>query len=85
MHRVRKGETLGMLARKYGTSVDAIKRANGLRSNLIRAKQSYRIPRAGTAPVVRAQPVAIPRRSLPPHAPTRPTPPASAADSTSDA
>ena len=75
MHKVRKGETLGMLARKYGTTVEAIKRANGLRSNLIRAKRSYRIPRVGAAPVVvRAQQIAFPRRSLPPHPPSHPLP-----------
>ena len=31
-HRVRRGETLGSLARRYGTSVSAIRAANGLRA-----------------------------------------------------
>jgi penicillin-insensitive murein endopeptidase len=67
-HKVRKGETLGHMARRYGTSVSAIKRANGLRSSLIRAGKSYRIPKRGgvkPAPNV-AQ---IPARRIPPDRP----------------
>ena len=64
-HKVRKGQTLGHMARKYGTSVSAIKRANGLRSNLIRAGKSYRIPRrGGVKPAPKA--VMIPPRKIPP-------------------
>jgi murein endopeptidase len=63
-HRVRKGETLGMLARKYATSVPALREANGLRSNLIVAGREYRIPKRGgiTAPAR----LAVPERRLPP-------------------
>jgi membrane-bound lytic murein transglycosylase D len=43
-HRVRSGETLGAIARKYGASVSAIQKANGLRSHRIRAGQRLRIP-----------------------------------------
>ncbi len=46
-HRVRKGETLGRLARRYGTSVRAIQRANGLRGTTIQARRTYKIPRRG--------------------------------------
>src|SRR5690606_22619868 len=46
-HRVRNGETLGRLARRYGTSVEAIQRANGLRGTTIQAKKVYKIPRPG--------------------------------------
>lgn len=63
-HRVKKGETLGMLARKYGTTVREIQRANGLRSTKIIAKQSYRIPRRGQA--LSAAAVAVPARRTPP-------------------
>ncbi len=64
-HRARRGDTLGKLARRYGTSVKAIQRANGLRSTVIIAKKSYRIPQEGaTAP--RPGPVTIPERRLPP-------------------
>jgi penicillin-insensitive murein endopeptidase len=63
-HRVKKGETLGMLARKYKSTVRAIRDANGLRSNLIRAGRDYRIPKRGG---VAAPPhAAIPERRLPP-------------------
>ncbi len=43
-HRVRRGETLGMLARRYHTSIKAIKRVNRLRSNTIRIGQILKIP-----------------------------------------
>ena len=44
-HSVRSGETLGALARRYGTSVQAIQTANNLgRSTLIRIGQRLRIP-----------------------------------------
>ncbi len=36
-HVVRKGETLSEIAGRYGTTVSALKRANGLRSNTIQA------------------------------------------------
>ncbi|HPQ69409.1 MAG TPA: penicillin-insensitive murein endopeptidase [bacterium] len=64
-HKVKRGQTLGHLARRYGTSVAAIKNANGLRSNIIRAGKSYRIPRRGG---VRPDmtPVVVPPRHLPP-------------------
>ncbi len=63
-HTVRKGETLGMLARKYHVSVAAIRHANGLRSNLIVAKRSYRIPQNGGTSIPHR--VAVPPRRLPP-------------------
>ncbi len=45
VHRVRKGDTLGRLARRYGTTVGAIMRQNGLRNaNQIRNGQTLRIP-----------------------------------------
>ena len=43
-HRVRRGETLSFLARKYRTSVSAIKRANRIRSAKIRVGQLLKIP-----------------------------------------
>jgi len=44
-HNVKKGETLGALAQRYGTSVKAIQEANHLgRSTMIRVGQSLRIP-----------------------------------------
>lgn len=63
-HTVKKGETLGMLARKYHTTVAAIRKANGLRSNLIVARKTYRIPQQGGAAIPRR--VVVPQRRLPP-------------------
>jgi membrane-bound lytic murein transglycosylase D len=48
-HKVRRGETLARIAKKYGVSMRALQRANGLRSaNLIRVGQRLKIP--GYAP-----------------------------------
>jgi membrane-bound lytic murein transglycosylase D len=45
-HTVRSGETLGTIAKKYGVSVSALRRANGLRSSNVRAGQRLRVPGA---------------------------------------
>ena len=42
-HKVRSGETLSQIARKYGVSVQQLKRANGLKSNNIRAGRYLKI------------------------------------------
>lgn len=44
VHIVRKGDTLSGLATRYGVSVSALKRANGLKSDLIKVGQSLKIP-----------------------------------------
>lgn len=46
---VRKGDTLGAIARRHGTSVAALKRTNRLRSDVIQAGQKLTIPSAATA------------------------------------
>ena len=43
-HIVRKGETLSGIAKKYHTSVAALKKANGLRHDRLRAGQKLRLP-----------------------------------------
>lgn len=59
-HRVRRGQTLSTIARRYRTSVRKIMRANNLRSShMIRAGQRLKIPQRGyvvtrTVPVKRA-------------------------------
>jgi membrane-bound lytic murein transglycosylase D len=46
IHRVRRGQTLAQIARRYGTSVKEIQRRNGLRGkNLIREGQRLAIPK----------------------------------------
>lgn len=42
-HKVKSGETLGHIARKYGTSVRAIQRLNGMKGTNIRAGKSIRV------------------------------------------
>ena len=64
-HRVRKGETLGKLAKRYGTTVRAIKQANGLRSSVIQAKKTYKIPTEAKSWSADA-PFQLPERRLPP-------------------
>jgi LysM repeat protein len=44
VHRVRRGETLAALARRYGTSLGAIQRANGMGRTSIRIGERLRIP-----------------------------------------
>jgi penicillin-insensitive murein endopeptidase len=66
-HVVRPGQTMGQLAARYGTSVRAIKTANGLSSTFLRAGRAYRIPVKAAAPP--SVPVVIPYRLLPPTTP----------------
>ncbi|HXV74960.1 MAG TPA: LysM peptidoglycan-binding domain-containing protein [Candidatus Polarisedimenticolaceae bacterium] len=48
IHRVRRGETLSTIARRHGSSINAIVQANNLRSrNRIREGQRLRIPTQG--------------------------------------
>ncbi|MDD8027806.1 MAG: penicillin-insensitive murein endopeptidase [Acidobacteriota bacterium] len=67
-HYVRNGETLGHIARRYGTSIRAIQQQNGLSGTLIRAGRSLRIPLLGVrAPAI--APVVVPARPFPPTTP----------------
>src|SRR5262249_5014637 len=43
-HRCRSGDTLVILAKRYGTTVEDIQRANGLKSIALKAGAVYRIP-----------------------------------------
>ncbi|MEZ5289648.1 MAG: lytic transglycosylase [Vicinamibacterales bacterium] len=50
-HRVARGDTLGALARRYGTTVSALRAANGLgRRSTIRIGQPLRLPGTGDGP-----------------------------------
>lgn len=44
-HTVRKGENLNKIARRYGTTVQAIKKANGLKTDGIKIGQTLKIPK----------------------------------------
>jgi penicillin-insensitive murein endopeptidase len=66
-HKAKKNETLAMIAKKYGTSVRAIREANGLRSNLIHEQAVYRIPvSGGGVRIPHLERVRIPARRPPP-------------------
>jgi LysM repeat protein len=64
--RVRRGDTLGHLARQHSSTVAAIKKQNRLRSNFLRVGQVLRVQRRGpctACPV--PPPVIVPPRCLP--------------------
>ena len=62
-HRVRRGETLSTIARKYRTNVNSIARANNIhRRNYIVAGQTLNIPQKGTV-VYRKKKYKKPRRT----------------------
>jgi membrane-bound lytic murein transglycosylase D len=42
-HKIRQGENLGSIAKKYGTTISKLKSLNGLRSSNIRAGQQIRV------------------------------------------
>jgi len=43
-HKIKRGESLDLIARRYRTNISTLKQANGLRSNLIREGHSLLIP-----------------------------------------
>jgi murein endopeptidase len=65
----KKGDTLGSIARKFGSTAKAIQKKNGLKNNLIRAGAEYRIPRPGSVHPPTG-PVFVPPRRLPPAEPS---------------
>jgi murein endopeptidase len=67
-HRVRRGDTLGHIARKYGTSVAALRKANGLRSSsLLSLGRTLQVPLRGPCTRCPQPPeVVVPARRLPP-------------------
>ena len=66
-HRVRSGDTLGHIARKYGSSVRMIQRANGMRSTFLKLGRSLTVPMRGPCTQCPLPPpVVVPARRLPP-------------------
>ncbi len=49
---VRSGDSLWLIAQRYNTTVDAIKKANGLTSNLIQVGQVLKIPVSQSSPYI---------------------------------
>ncbi len=52
-YRVRRGETLASIARRYGISVAELKRINGLKGNAIYVGQRLKVPATSTRPEIR--------------------------------
>jgi LysM repeat protein/murein endopeptidase len=70
VHRIRSGDCLGKLAVRYNTTITAIKRANGLRGNSIRAGRTLTIPLLGPCSRCPLPPeVLVPQRRVPPTTP----------------
>mgnify|MGYP001035362814 CR=1 FL=1 len=63
-HTVKPGETLTHLARRYKVTIDAIKKANALTSDVLRANKQYKIPQTGGIPMPAR--LVVPPRRLPP-------------------
>lgn len=67
VHRVRYGDTLGHIALRYGTTIKAIQKANGMKGTFLKLGQRVRVAMRG--PCTRCPippPVVIPPRRLPP-------------------
>lgn len=63
VHVVRWGETLHLIARRYGTTIDAIVRANNLRNpNFVYAGQRLAIPTNGFSPSAGSNGIYVVRR-----------------------
>ncbi|MFT3773240.1 MAG: penicillin-insensitive murein endopeptidase [Minicystis sp.] len=62
-HRARNGDTMVVLAKRYGCTVEDIQRANGLRSIALKAGTVYRIP---TKAPPKAAPAVASRGGKPP-------------------
>jgi murein endopeptidase len=67
MHKARSGDTIAILAKRYGTTVEAIQSANGLKTIDIKMGRTYRIPVPKSATAQKQEPrkVSIPKRRLP--------------------
>lgn len=48
-HKLKKGDSLSSLSKKYGVSVAEIKRANGMKSDNLRAGETIKIPSKGSS------------------------------------
>jgi LysM repeat protein len=43
-HKVKRGETISLIAQQYGIDIKSLRKANGLRSNKIKVGQILKIP-----------------------------------------
>lgn len=67
VHRVRSGDTLGHIALRYGTTVRALQRENGMRGTFLKLGQRLRIRMRGPCTQCPTPPpMIVPGRRLPP-------------------
>lgn len=67
IYRVRSGDTLGHIAAKYNSSVEAIKRANHMKNSFLSIARSLVLPLRGPCTKCpQPPPVVVPARRLPP-------------------
>jgi len=72
-HKVRRGDTLGGIAARYGSSVALLRKANRIKGSMLRLSQVLQVPLQG--PCTRCPvppPVSVPERRLPPQRPAEP-------------
>lgn len=72
IHRVKKGDTLGALARRFNSTVKLIQKANGMTTTALSVGRTLNIPLRGpctSCPV--PPPLVVPPRCLPPEAPPK--------------
>jgi LysM repeat protein len=73
-HRIKRGDVLGRIAKKYGVTVSALRKVNGAGAKVLRVGRSLVIPMRGpctNCPV--PPPVVVPPRRLPPEHREAPT------------
>jgi len=67
IHRVARGDTLGGLAHRFGSTVKTIQRANALKTTALSVGRTLQVPMLG--PCTRCPlppPLVLPQRRLPP-------------------
>ena len=70
VHKVRPGQTLGHIAREYGSTIRAIQKVNHLRGSMLHLSQRLLIPlRKPCTKCPLPPPVSVPARCLPPEQP----------------
>lgn len=71
VHRVRSGDCLGSIANRYGSTVAAIRKANGIKGNMIRVGRTLLVPLRGPCTQCPQPPeIVVPPRRLPPFDPS---------------
>jgi murein endopeptidase len=75
VHRVRGGDTIGHLALKYGSTIQGIMKANGMKKSFLRLGQTLVIPLRGPCTQCPLPPAVLaPPRRVPPEKPAPPAP-----------